>query len=888
MQKKLLCCVLLCIHAVLLHAADDLILTTSVLSDYNGEDVSCVDECDGVAIVNPTGGIPPYNYSWSDGQTTQVAIGLCAGMYIVTVTDQTPCSVTDTVFLLDPPALTVDTDPFEFLGGFNVSCPGFSDGQIMASASGGVGGYSYLWSDGQTGPNAVGLGGGLIFVVATDNNGCQVIDSVDMLEPPAISAGTSIILDVSCSGRVDGFIDLNMTGGSGSFSYAWDDGPVSPIRSGLNAGTYEVTVTDILGCDFDTAIEITKAPPVILTLEDVLYTTCPNSADGAIDISVNGGSPPYSYVWSHGVTTQDVTGLTRDKYYVTVSDTRGCYETQPVSVGSDAKLRISSLKVNPSCGMQDGAINLNVQGADGDVSYIWDDGTTTSTRENLEAGVYEVTVMDTVCMYSRKFQLSNSDSFEIAATVIPAICGTSTGSATADPVNGVAPYTWQWSDGQSTQTAATLSSGAYDVEITDARGCKAVAGIRVQENNNLALDAAIMKPSFCAANDGSILLTPMSGAMPYTYQWSTGETGNSITGVRSGIYLATVQDAAGCIDTARIAVEDDSDLSVDVVTTPSACVNWTGGAIAMPSGGTAPYRHTWATGDTSDMISGLPLGMGFVYVRDAAGCLDINGLLIPGSFGVRAEADVYGVSCNALDDGSIDLSVLSGLPEFEYNWNTGASTQDLEGLTLGDLYTVQVLDSAGCNVSGDMIIGDGCEDVLLAVDDTYQAVEAAVTSLPVTENDIAPTRSDITVSVLTAPAQGSASAESDLSVSYTAPAAFNGADSFTYILCNGIGTCDTALVLLSVVPEFVIPDAFSPNQDGVNDFFDIRGILEFPDNQLTIFNRWGTEVFAASGYDGTWDGTGPSGNALPEGTYFYSLTLGGDNEDYSGYFVIRR
>ncbi|MFT7589107.1 MAG: gliding motility-associated-like protein [Limisphaerales bacterium] len=891
-RQFLLVAILAIVIPVSLYGADDLVLSTMVISNYNGEDVSCVGSCNGIAIANAAGGIGPYSYSWDDGQTTQVAIGLCAGMYIVTVTDQTPCSISDTVFLFDPSPLILNTTAFEFPGGNNVSCPGASDGQINAAASGGVGGYSYLWSDGQTGPNAVGLPGGLIFVVATDINGCQVIDSVDLLEPAPIHGGLSAVLGISCAGRQDGFISLTMSGGNGSYSYAWDDGPVTPIRSGLDLGFYTVEVTDILGCEFDTTIEIIRVPSLFVVLEDVLYTSCPNSADGAINMSVAGGSPPYNYLWNHGVSTLDVTDLAKDKYYFTVIDSRGCTETHPITVSTKSKLKVSSLKVNPSCNLSDGAIHLNVEGAQGTISYLWDNGAVDASVEAVEAGEYNVIIMDSLCTIPRKYLLDNSGMLSINSTSVPTACNSSTGSVDADPVGGLAPYSWEWSDGQTTQTALTLSSGIYDVRVTDAAGCIALATEKVEDNNSLEVDIDIVLPSFCSANNGSISLTPTAGIAPYSYLWSTTQTLNTIDGIRSGIYLATIEDFAGCIDTVRIAVEDDDDLESIMLSDPSACTEWTGMAQSMVSGGTAPYKYSWSSGDTSGILIGVPLGMSFVYVRDAAGCLDINTVFVDGSFGVQAEADVYGVSCEQTNDGSIDITTLDGAPSFNFLWNTGAETEDITDLNLAEIYNVQIADTAACTVSGPIRVGDGCDILLDAVKDVFQVVEGTIQVLPVTQNDIAPNRSDIYIELILDPAQGTASVSSENTISYTSIGDYNGQDSLLYVLCNGVGTCDTACVLLSVVPEFVIPNAFSPNGDSENDFFEIRGISEYPNNILTVFNRWGSEVFIQSAYTGTWDGTGPSGKQLPEGTYFYSLELNSGSSDNSGdrvgYVVIRR
>ncbi len=875
-------------RAAALPFGDDMVITIVRLVNYNGQDVSCVGSCDGIAIANVSGGIPPYTYLWEDGQSNQVAIGLCAGTHTVTVTDATgTCINSASITFVDPPALVATTNAFTYPGGFNISCFGNSDGQIIASASGGVGGYSYIWSDGQLGPVALGVPAGNYFVQVTDLNGCTDLDSLVMQEPDPLSAALSGVLPVSCAGRSDGSINVVMSGGSGSYSYAWSDGPSAPVRSGLSPGSYTVSVSDIAGCDFDTTFSIGIQIPIQPSIVSIQPESCEGALDGAVDIDVNGGTSPYTYRWTNGGNTQDQSGLGANDYLLTIRDNRSCTASLPVTIPTESTLTISALKVNPACNSLDGAIHLQVNGHSGDLSYLWSDGQTTASAIGLSAGVYDVLIMDEVCMVNRQYLLDNTSALEISLNSTRSACNANTGTASAEPLGGVPPYSWLWSDGQTTQTAAALSAGQrYVVELSDAEGCIAHAQLEMREDKDLGLSVVTSGPSTCGANNATATVSVSAGTPPFNYTWSTGVGTASVTGLRSGLYSVRVRDLNECEDTFRVFIQDPS-LVLNVSADPSFCASASAGASAELSGGTAPYSYRWSSGDLTASISGKAAGTYWVIARDANLCQSISRVELEGSRGVLAEADVFGVSCESLQDGAIELTVLAGVPAISYLWSDGPEIADRSGLEPG-IYSVQIRDAANCLAAGPMNLGDACDLPLDAVDDFVESIEGLSQNIAVKENDIFPDRPDIFIILTEEPAQGIAlSATPDL-FSYTAPLNFTGADSFQYALCNGFGLCDSAWVYIAVLPQFEIPNAFSPNGDGVNDFFDIRGITEFPDNELVVFNRWGSEVFRTRSYTGDWPGLAGNGQELPSGTYFYQLDLGPGQESFAGFVVIHR
>jgi gliding motility-associated-like protein len=869
--------------------AQTITVTTSVLSDYNGEDITCADNCDGIAIASPSGGVPPYSYLWSDGQTNAVAIGLCAGTHTVDVTDALGLVVvTASVVVVPPPLLTVDATAFAFAGGFNISCHGEDDGQTSATASGGTGSYSFLWGDGQSGPNAVDLFAGSIFVQVTDDNFCTAVDTVELLEPNPIQAGASLLEDVACAGRGDGRIAVILEGGSPGYSFNWADGASGSMRDGLIPGTYSVSVVDLVGCTFDTTFSIATRPALVVQLDSLQSATCPTGADGAVAMGVAGGTPPYAYRWSHGPLTEDLPAIASGEYLFSVVDDRGCPASSAVTIPQRNQLTVSALKVQPSCGQADGRIHLNTSGAAGSTSFLWSDGQTTSSATALQAGAYSVLVSDAECTINKTLLLSSSSGLELALSSDPSDCGLATGSATASVASGgEPPFSWLWSDGQSTATAVGLPAARHWVQAEDALGCRSLAFVQVNEDPaDLDLSSSSIDPSGCGLHDGSINLGIGAGTPPFSIAWNTGASTGALDQLPAGLYQAVVNDGAGCSDTLRLALTDVA-IAYTATATAIDC-GAANGALALSTiGGTLPLQLDWSHGDSGANPSMLVGAAYTLMLTDADGCRSYFRTTLEAPSGILACADVQGISCEALDDGAIDLSVEEGLAPFAFAWNTGASSEDLSGLEPGT-YSVEIVDAADCLVQGPMLLGDGCTLPLDAVDDAASPIEGLPSTIVVLDNDSYPVRPDIFVALIDLPLIGTAVLEPDFSVTYTQPEGNPEPDSFTYRLCNGFGLCDTATVFLDVLAQFQLPDAFSPNGDGINDRFEIRGIDAFPSNTLTVFNRWGDRVYLQRGYLGEWSGTDQSGKPLPDGTYYFTLDLGDGSAVRTGPLEIHR
>jgi phenolic acid decarboxylase len=346
---------------------------------------------------------------------------LTAGNYSVTVTDANGCSTTSNFTLTEPDELRVRSiTSATFECGYNISCNGASDGSIDLTPEGGATcvAYTYNWSNGATTEDLGGLTAGTYNVTVTDANGCSTTASITLTQPAllqssGIAATYACGTNVSCNGANDGSINLTATGGADcrAYTFNWSNGATTEDVSNLTAGTYSVTVTDANGCSTTSSFTLTE--PALLQSSGIAATyvcgtnvSCNGASDGSINLSATGGADcaAYSYAWSNGATTEDISGLTAGTYTVTVTDVNGCSTTSTFTLTQPAVLEKTDFSsptfacgYNISCnGGNNGSINLTATGGADCVAYtyLWSDGATTEDRTGLTAGFYSVTVTD--------------------------------------------------------------------------------------------------------------------------------------------------------------------------------------------------------------------------------------------------------------------------------------------------------------------------------------------------------------------------------------------------------------------------------------------------------------------------------------------------------------
>jgi hypothetical protein len=320
----------------------------AVTSNYNGRDVSCFGVCDASVTANPVGTTNP-TFAWKNASnvtisTQETVTGLCPGTYTVTVTDNNGAgsSVTKSVTVKSTPQLTVSPVATSNFNGFNVSCYGGSNGTADANAAGGTPGYTYLWSNTQTTNTASGLSATTYSVQVKDKNSCSVSGNVTLTQPPQLTATASATsnyngFNISCNGGNNGEATAVPAGGTGAYTFKWDDGETTNPAIHLKAGKHSVTVTDANGCITTANVTLTEPAPLTINAgyNKIVYLGYPDSSCATLTATgMGGGVPKYNITWSTGASgpTINVCPTTTTIYTVTITDQNNCSFSDQVTV----------------------------------------------------------------------------------------------------------------------------------------------------------------------------------------------------------------------------------------------------------------------------------------------------------------------------------------------------------------------------------------------------------------------------------------------------------------------------------------------------------------------------------------------------------------------------
>ncbi|MEP7168598.1 MAG: SprB repeat-containing protein, partial [Bacteroidota bacterium] len=671
------------------------------------QNVNCYAGANGTIDVTVNGGTTPYNYNWSNGATTQDLNNLSAGTYVVSITDANGCTSSQNGTVTQPSAsLSATASTTQ-----NVSCFSGANGSINLAVNGGTTPYTYTWSNGATTQNVSNLAAGTYTVSITDANGCSYSETGTISQPSgALTSGTSVTGNISCFSGNNGSIDLTVTGGTVPYNYNWSTGATTEDLINLSSGTYSVSITDANGCTSNSSATITQPAGSLSTNVAIIQqVSCYAGANGSINLTVNGGTNPYAFTWSNGSTLEDISNLSSGSYTVTITDANGCNASANAIIiqPSGALNASASISQNVSCySGANGSIDLTTTNGTAPYSYSWSNGATTEDITGLVSGTYSVTITDAnSCTTITSATISQpSGALNVNLNVSQNVnCYTgSNGSIDLTTTNGTAPYIFDWSNGATTEDISNLSAGTYSVTVTDANGCTSVQnGTITQPSTGLsAFSSANQNVSCYGGVNGAITLTVNGGTSPYSYNWSNGATTQNLANLTSGTYTVSITDANGCTAIqSQVVTQPSVGLSASANVSQSvSCNGGNNAAINVTvNGGTAPYSFNWSNGAATQNVNNLAAGTYTVTVTDANSCTEVQTVTITQpSSGLSASSTVTGnISCFSGNNGSIDLTINGGTLPYNYNWNTGATTEDLSGLSAGN-YSVTVTDANGC------------------------------------------------------------------------------------------------------------------------------------------------------------------------------------------------
>ena len=941
-----------------------LTITTSVTTDYNGYGVSCYQLSDAAILAVVGGGVQfpggVYSYSWTADPATPSAIvpvgqeglmnpnGLTAGNYLVTVTDNNGCTINDQILVTEPSELQISSlVPSLYPNGLNIS--GCSpDGFADVSAVGGVPAYTFDWSNDGVGDfndptQVINLAGGWLYVVAQDLNGCQVGDSVFMtFDFNLVTASAQSFVfpsgdNISCFNFSDGSIDLTVNGGTTPYAYSWVVDPATPTATipagqeivqdpnGVTAGNYIVTITDQTGCTVTTSINLSQ--PSNLLVSAVVpdlggYNVAGCLQNGSIDLTVSGGSPGYSILWSNSEITEDIDSLAAGPYSVEITDINGCQftldtvliESEPLVAQTVVTTDYNGADI--SCfNASDGGIMVTISG--GVPAYViqWFDSLENflgnqGALNGLPDGDYTVIVQDqngcldtsvvnlqepTLVQYDISV-LSNYNGWDISCF------GAADGMIDFLITGGTPGYTFQWSDSNAVvvsniEDPTGLVAGLYFVSAADLNGCPADTTIILDQPTPLVGQITITSDyngqnvSCFGASDGSLNGFAQGGVPDYSYTW-TDQSGNivgngqDVNDIPGGEYYMVATDLNGCVFIDSIVVQEPPALTVS----PTIVSFYFGAAVscdyasdgivdANASGGLPGYTYSWNTTpiQNASLATGLSAGTYTVTVTDVNGCTSTNTIVLNANPSPQPVLPEPGVGCIG---SNILINAVQG--DWQYcSWTFSDGQNFTECAPF-----VTSFDSVGCySLQLTVLNAAGCMGS--AFSSNFICVEPnPVASFYADNYEISNVEPGVVFINTSTGADSYYWYYSDVSYydsTINVYHEFSGGDEFgvtdyTVILyaVSQYGCIDSTSRRITMLPELIVyvPNAFTPDGDIYNNtFFPVISAGYTTENySFLIFNRWGELIYESSEMGEGWDGS-YRGKKCQDGVYTWKLNV---------------
>ena len=680
------------------------------------QQVQCFGECNGEVSLNTSGAVPPYTFSWSNGQTylgpgTDTAYGLCQGGYSVIIQDAYGCDTTVSFSISEPTELFAQAISIQ-----PVQCFGFDDGIAYSFGVGGASPYEYSW-DSMSGTNDTinSLNPGIHTVLITDTNDCTASDTVLITEPDqlVVEIIDSLAIYSYCLGTNSGELCAVASGGTPAYNYAWDNGAqLSSCAINLAAGQYTVSVIDDRSCFASDSFDLDSISNTMIEDSvdiDVIPITCNALYNGSITInSVGGGIGPFSFSWNgpgtfsqNGVGfSSNISSLYEGTYSVIIEDANGCIINTDADVQQPDFLEYSIDYVNDESCSGDGPLNGS---CNGEVILNINGGTSPYYYDNSFSGAFPM-------------PLANQD-LVFQDSLISGFC-----------------------------------DGIYDIHITDSNGCQGYVVWGGSFTANIGEGFIVYIPGVktidasCFNTDDGVAWVETGGdpALNYTWESTNGavpsgviiDTSSYTDGLLPGDYflvahfsdsLSFGQNYSGCDVWVPFTMESPSPILSGALVTNVTCFGDTDGSIDLsPIGDEPPFTFLWDTllsipynNITIEDHTQLSPGVYTVNITDATGCVLTESINVWEPNPIITNFNITNVSCHGLGDGEATAIVNpnSGAAPFTYFWNTNPSqfTQTASGLE-GGVYTVLVTDSNGfgCSASFNVTIVEPAPVIALA------------------------------------------------------------------------------------------------------------------------------------------------------------------------------
>ena len=672
--------------------------------------VNCFGGSTGRIDLTVTGGVVPYTFLWNNGAATEDIINITGGNYSVIITDANGCKATVTATVTQPSAALAGTASV-----IDVRCFGEANGAVNLTVTGGTTPYSFAWNNGASTEDIMNVPAGPYSVMITDANSCTASLAATVAGPSAAVGGSiTSQTDVSCFGGNNGTVSVRGSGGVTPYEFQLGAGTYqsSGTFGSLTPGTYSITVRDANLCTFILPVTITQPSLALAGSIMVTNISCFGDNSGACNLTVTGGTSPYTYLWSNGAVTKDINNISAGNYSVTITDSHGCTVIVNAAVTQPAIALTGSITSHSDVsvyGGNDGSVTVSGSGGISPYEYRLDVGNyqASGTFSSLTAGTYTITVRD-AAMCTFNFTVTITQPWiPLTANFINQInvsCqGGSNGTVTVVGWGGISPYLYSIDGGafQASGIFGSLAAGTYLITVRDV--ALDLYNIPVTITETEALDVTVSgEDVHCfGGNTGSVTASVTGGTGPYTYSWNSvpGQMTQTATSLTAGTYTVTVSDANGCTATNNVTISQPAaDMLVSITHENILCSGGTtGSATAMVTGGLEPYTFNWNTApvQTKETATDLSAGTYNITITDSYGCIKTGSVIITEPQPISFASSVTPASCPDSKDGSIILTITGGSSPFTVLWSDGLTGPNRSGVEPGT-YNAVITDQNNC------------------------------------------------------------------------------------------------------------------------------------------------------------------------------------------------
>ena len=710
--------------------------------NFTSTPTSCYTAFDGTATVTPSVG-GTYIYQWHDAQTTQTATGFPISDVYVTVTDDQSCSkagyttITGPALINDYPVIGgsyCDGTP-----GTNVNLLGSQTGVTYQLRINGIDfgpaipgtGAPLLWNNVTTPTNP-----GTATVFATQSPGCTyLMASSSIIDILSLSTITGAITPVDCKGNATGAIDITVTG-TDPHTFLWSNNDNTEDISGLLPNSYYVTVTNGNNCSSIYSGEVTEPAEVLSLITSHVDESCFLFYNGSATATPSGGTTPYNYYWTGGVTTPTITGITYGYYYFTVTDARGCTKDGLEIVSGPEDVQLFNVTGGGSYCDGGQGVSVMMSGSQLNVNYqlmvnganfgalvigtgtplAWNNITTTNSFSFIDVLAIQTPSNCTRYMNSSASVVNNANPVVTLNSVTNVSCFNGNNGAIDINVSGNSPFTYLWTYGFTTEDLSGLEDGTYSVTVKDVNNCQSTINQEITQPASTLYVTITSEDVTCSyISDGTATANPFGGTTPYYYHWNNNEETQTITdlSIFQNVQV-TVTDANGCTAFNDKGISGPAPIiSYNLWSPVFYCEGINGINVTLGGSQTGVSYQLKVDGINFGIpIEGTNSELNWLNVSSPDGNADITVFATQTASGctssnfgptnaIEREAPVANlvssnnVSCIGANDGTINISVTGGTPNYSFYWSNEATTEDISDLAFGN-YSLTVSDYYNC------------------------------------------------------------------------------------------------------------------------------------------------------------------------------------------------